>query len=187
MQKTYLTAQQLLSDSYQLAINIMKSDFRPDLIIGIWRGGAPIAVAMHEMLQYLGHPCDHIAVRARSYTGIGQRNKHVVIDGLEYLGKGHFQHILLVDDVFDSGNSLYQLDKTIRSQLSDINPVLKSAVPYYKPSNNQTPLQPDFYLHETHDWLVFPHELCGLSLAEALANKAELQPLKTQLEQLYPN
>lgn len=183
MQKTYLTAQQLLTDSYQLAINIYHSDFRPDLVIGIWRGGAPVTIAVHEMLQYLSLPCDHIAVRTSSYTAIGQRNKSVTIDGLDYLNKGQFNNILLVDDVFDSGNSIKQLTHAINSNMQNtVN--IRSAVPYYKPANNQTDLKPDFYLYETADWLVFPHELSGLSLDEALAHKAELAPLKTQLTSL---
>ena len=44
--------------------------------------------------------------------------------------------------------------------------VVKFAALYYKPGRNETELVPDYYLHETTQWLVFPHELDGLSGAE---------------------
>lgn len=180
--KTFLSADQLLTDSYQLALNIHNSGIKPDLIIGIWRGGAPIAIAVHEMLQYLGHNCDHIAVRARSYTGIGERSKTVNVDGLDYLQQQKtLKTVLLVDDVFDSGNSIRQIMSDIRQQYGQHTPALLSAVPYFKPDNNQTSIQPDFYLYCTEDWLVFPHELQGLSLEELLTHKKALQPLHAQL------
>ncbi|MFT7532705.1 MAG: hypothetical protein ACI9FD_003738, partial [Gammaproteobacteria bacterium] len=40
-----------------------------------------------------------------------------------------------------------------------------------KPNNNKTDRVPDFYLHETDHWLVFPHELKGLSDEEINQNK----------------
>ena len=43
---------------------------------------------------------------------------------------------------------------------------IKIATLYYKPEKNKTNLKPDFYLHETNSWIVFPHELENLSLKE---------------------
>jgi hypothetical protein len=37
---------------------------------------------------------------------------------------------------------------------------------YYKPSRNRTALPPDYYVTATEDWLVFPHELKGLTHEE---------------------
>ena len=51
---------------------------------------------------------------------------------------------------------------------------LKVATPYFKPSKNKTKRKPDFYIHETEKWLVFPHELEGLSLEEIIKNKPSL-------------
>ena len=42
----------------------------------------------------------------------------------------------------------------------------KIATLYYKPANNKTDIVPDFYLHSTNEWIVFPHELEGLTLDE---------------------
>ena len=40
---------------------------------------------------------------------------------------------------------------------------------YFKPVRNKTELKPEYFLHETDDWLVFPHELCGLTPDEIAA------------------
>jgi hypothetical protein len=39
-------------------------------------------------------------------------------------------------------------------------------VPYYKPSRNETDRVPEYYVHETADWIKFPHSLEGLSVEE---------------------
>jgi len=49
--------------------------------------------------------------------------------------------------------------------------------PYFKPSKNKTERCPDCCLHETNEWLVFPHELAGLTLSEIKQNKPELSNL----------
>ncbi|WP_369820677.1 phosphoribosyltransferase, partial [Oleiphilus sp. HI0125] len=46
MEKTFISAQQLLEDSFKLAIQIYESGFRPDYIVGVWRGGAPVGIAV---------------------------------------------------------------------------------------------------------------------------------------------
>src|SRR5690606_9867470 len=107
MKKHYISPQQLLNDSQHLALQVLDSDFRPELIIGIWRGGTPVAIALHEVFRFAGIKADHFSIRARSYYGIGQQGC-INVDGLEYvlrsLSKG--QTALLVDDIFDSGRSI---------------------------------------------------------------------------------
>jgi hypothetical protein len=39
-------------------------------------------------------------------------------------------------------------------------------VPWYKPSRNETDRVPDYYVRETAEWLVFPHELDSLTPEE---------------------
>ncbi|WP_413698687.1 phosphoribosyltransferase [Psychromonas sp. KJ10-10] len=66
-EKQYLSAQSLLQDSYQLARNILDSNFKPTFIVAIWRGGAPIGIAVQEFLAVHGIKADHIAIRTSSY------------------------------------------------------------------------------------------------------------------------
>ena len=49
--------------------------------------------------------------------------------------------------------------------------ICKIACLWYKPSRSITSIQPDFYLRTTSEWLVFPHELKGLSNEEIALNK----------------
>jgi len=54
MEKTFIKADQLLKDSYELAWKVFESGFRPNYIVGVWRGGAPIGIAVKEFLEFLG-------------------------------------------------------------------------------------------------------------------------------------
>ena len=86
--KTYLSANQLLNDSFQLGTKIINSGFKPTFIVGIWRGGAPVGIAVQEILAYAGIQTDNIAIRTSSYKqGIDQQKGHVEVYGLSYLVK----------------------------------------------------------------------------------------------------
>ncbi|MEZ5450512.1 MAG: phosphoribosyltransferase family protein [Thiolinea sp.] len=106
--KHYLDAQGLLEDSFKLAHQILLSGFQPTFIIAVWRGGAPIGIAVQEYLHYHGIHADNIAIRTASYSGIDQQSREVRVFGLNYLVKNVEQHdrLLIVDDVFDTGRSL---------------------------------------------------------------------------------
>jgi hypoxanthine phosphoribosyltransferase len=66
MDKNFIQAQELLEDSFKLAWQVYESGFRPDYIVGVWRGGAPIGIAVQEFLDVLGVKSDHIAIRTSS-------------------------------------------------------------------------------------------------------------------------
>ena len=68
-EKLYLSAQGLLEDAFRLAAMVLHSGFEPTFITAIWRGGAPIGIAVQEFIQYHGVDCDHIAIRTSSYSG----------------------------------------------------------------------------------------------------------------------
>lgn len=174
MDKVYITANDLLIDSFRLAAAIHQSGFRPDFIIGVWRGGAPVGIAIQEYLEYVGISTDHIAIRTSSYYGIDKQEKTVGVHGLDYIidNINAEDNVLLVDDVFDSGRSIRAIFDSLRSKTRRNMPQnMKVATPWYKPSRNVTHITPDFYVHETDAWLVFPHELVGLTAAEIASNK----------------
>jgi len=183
-EKIFLSAEQTLADAYLLGANILQSGFLPDLIIGVWRGGTPIAIAIHELLMCQGVASDHIPIRTQLYKGIGERGSSVQVDGLDYVAAqlDQIQRILIVDDVFDSGLSMAQILSDIASLPAE-NPVeCRVAVPWFKPENNLTRHKPDYYLHTTDAWLVFPHELCGLDQRELLQNKPGIDVIKHLFE-----
>nr|WP_250883991.1 phosphoribosyltransferase family protein [Glaciecola sp. XM2] len=157
-----------------------KDGFRPDFIVGIWRGGAPIGIAVQEFFEYKNAPTDHIAVRTSSYYGINQQSKEIKVHGLHYLieNANANDKLLIVDDVFDSGRSVEALINQVHSLMRLNTPQdIRIATPWYKPANNKTTLIPDYFVHESSDWLVFPHELSGLSLDELRQGKQELSDI----------
>ncbi|WP_439101085.1 phosphoribosyltransferase [Congregibacter sp.] len=182
MDKVYISANDLLLDSFRLGEKIFASGFRPDFIIGVWRGGAPVGIAIQEYLEYVGVESDHIAIRTSSYTGINQQDKTVRVHGLDYIidNVNANDDVLLVDDVFDSGRSVKAIfDKMSAKCRRNMPQNMRVATPWYKPSKNVTDITPDYFVHETDAWLVFPHELVGLTQQEIIENKG---PLATTLE-----
>ncbi len=180
MQKIFISAEELLRDSFKLAKHVLESDFNPDFIVGVWRGGAPVGIAIQEYLDFVGVKTDHIAIRTSSYTGIDQQQKTVSVHGLDYLvaNINVDNNVLLVDDVFDSGRSIDAILSSLKSSARRNMPKnIKIACPWYKPSRNITSRTPDFYINKTDDWLVFPHELTGLSVAELAEGKPYIADL----------
>ncbi len=174
LQKTYIAAESLLTDSYRLAMNVLHSGFRPSFIVGVWRGGAPIGIAVQEVFSYHGVETDHIAIRISSYTGLDQQSPEIKVFALGYLVERlrPGDRLLIVDDVFDSGRSVEALLAELDRQCGGNVPGdIRVATAYYKPGRNRTKRKPDFFIHETEDWLVFPHELAGLTREEIRAHK----------------
>ncbi|MEJ2176579.1 MAG: hypoxanthine phosphoribosyltransferase, partial [Gammaproteobacteria bacterium] len=58
-EKHYISAQALLEDSFRLGVEIINSGFRPDFIVGIWRGGTPVGIAIQELLEHYNIQTDH--------------------------------------------------------------------------------------------------------------------------------
>ena len=73
--------------------------------------------------------------------------------------------------------SSYTQPEGLQAACKKNTPEIRVATPYFKPSKNKTSRTPDYYLYETDKWLVFPHELDGLSIEEIKANKPEVLDL----------
>jgi hypothetical protein len=177
MDKIYISADELLIDSFKLAKKIYESGFQPQFIVGVWRGGAPVGIAVQEYLDYVGIKTDHIAIRTSSYYGIGLQEKEVRVHGLNYIidNVNASDQLLLVDDVFDSGRSVIAILKELKEKTrANLPQTIKIATPWYKPNRNTTDIAPDFFIHETDSWLVFPHELSGLTMEEISKGKPEI-------------
>jgi uncharacterized protein len=174
VEKVFISAESLLRDSMELGMRIVSSGYRPTFLVAVWRGGAPIGIAVQEVLEYHGVHTDHIAIRTSAYTGIEQQSKVVRVHAIDYLvSRLSFEdQLLIIDDVFDSGRSLeaviVELRRRCRRNLPDR---IRIATVYYKPDRNHSSLVPDYYVRATDKWLVFPHEVQGLTRQEILANK----------------
>ena len=179
MDKHYIGATELLEDSFKLAWEVYESGYRPNYIVGVWRGGAPIGIAVQEFLEVLGVSSDHIAIRTSHYSGIEKLNSNVTVYGLNYVIRQleSEDSLLIVDDVHDTGLSIQQIINDLQAACKKNTPEIKVATPYFKPTKNKTERKPDFYLHETDEWLVFPHELDGLTIDEIKENKPAIKDL----------
>ena len=178
--KWFISADSLLADSFELAQRVLASGYRPSFIAALWRGGAPIGIAVQELFEHHGLKTDHIAIRTSSYTGIDQPQRTVRVHAMDYL-LSHLtpkDDLLIVDDVFDSGRSLEAVLEELQKRCPDNHPAnVRIATVYYKPLRNRSRLVPDYYVHATEQWLGFPHELVGLSAEEIRAHKpASAQP-----------
>ena len=176
-EKRYLSAQQLLEDSFRLGARIIEDGFRPDMMVAIWRGGVPMGIAIQELLAWYGIETDHITIRTSSYSGIDGHAPEIRIHGLDYLvdNCNAGDALLIVDDVFDTGLTIDAVIGRLEARARLNTPRdIRVAVPWYKPTRNRTARVPDYYLHETADWLKYPHSLEGLSPEEVATHRPEL-------------
>ena len=184
MEKLFIKSSELLEDSFSLAWNVYESGYRPNYIIGVWRGGAPVGIAVQEFLDVLGVPSDHIAIRTSYYSGINETKDEVSVYGLNYVIRKleSEDSLLIVDDVYDTGLSVEQIVTDLKKACKKNTPEIRVATPFYKPNKNKSGKVPDYFLHETDKWLVFPHELEGLTIEEIKENKPELKNLLSKIK-----
>lgn len=165
VRKKFLSADEFLRDSWRLAARVKAAGWKPDLLLALWRGGAAVGVAVHEFLKATGWDVRHMPLKCASYTGIGENAGEVAFTlGDEIFGrlrKG--EKVLVVDDVFDTGKTAAAVKAHVAAKGAE----MRMACVYWKPEQNRTALKPDYFVQDVGgDWLVFPHEIEGLSPAE---------------------
>ena len=188
MNRSYISANDLLLDSFQLAANIIDSGFKPDFLVGLWRGGSAVGIAVQEGLDFLGCKTDHIAIRTsyrgqEDYSEMIDKAEAIRVHGLRYLHERVCaEHsMLIVDDVYSTGSSVNAVINSLsRKSRRNLPQDIRIATVWYRPSD-RTIRAPDFYVHETSDWLILPYELSGLSLEDLRQHKPEIQPIIDRL------
>ena len=178
-EKIFLDEDSLIEDSYELATQIMKSGFRPTFIVGLWRGGSSVGIYVQECLQTLGVKTDHISIRT-SYAGFNRYQEEVHSDqpirvhGLTYLvNKLNIDDkLLIVDDMYRSGKNANATINELKKRLKKNMPTDVRIATVWKNASLPESSGPDYYIHKTDDWVVFPYELQGLSLAEIKQHKS---------------
>jgi hypoxanthine phosphoribosyltransferase len=127
-------------------------------------------------MAYCGVESDHIAIRTSSYVGVDERGA-VAVHGLNYIIKKicYDDRVLIVDDVFDTGNTIKAVIEEFHARARGNTPEdIRIAVPWYKPERNETDIVPDYFIRETSEWLVFPHELDALDPEELRKERPQI-------------
>ncbi len=177
--KHFITAEEQLLDSYRLAMQVWQSGFRPDFIVGLWRGGSPVGIVVQDCLDWLGHKTDHISLRT-SYSGLPSyermidRADEIRVHGTQYLRENmnRDDSLLIVDDVQSSGLNIQAVIRRLEQKLRRNMPQdVRVAVTWNRPASNRSGRQPDYCVHETDQWLVLPYELQGLDEEEIIRHK----------------
>ena len=175
-EKIYVDATSLLVDSVRLARQVWDDGYRPDYLIGVWRGGTPPGMAIHEFFRLRGLEPYHTTIKTQSYSGMRRDDA-----GVEIKGMGHVidvidatDRVLIVDDVFDTGHTMVAIIEELRARARRNMPECRIGTVYYKPERNETAIEPDYYTVADNRWIVFPHEVEGLSEEELRTHRPEL-------------
>jgi len=188
MNERFIDADELLRDSFQLAANIYEAGFEPDFLVGLWRGGSAVGIAVQEGLEYFGTKTDHIAIRtsytgAASYSQMVSKADSIRVHGLQYLLENLSAHhsLLIVDDVYSTGSSVNAVIKQLATKTRRNLPQdIRVGTVWYRPTE-KTLRTPDYYVHETNQWLVLPYEMSGFTLDELRENRPEMSGLLDRL------
>jgi len=183
MIKEFLPYETVRNDALKIAHKIFQDGFIPDVIYASLRGGAYMANVISEYFKILAskekfHPVLYAGVVARSYSDVANHTK-VFIDGWTYppqnLRPG--DKILLIDDIFDSGNTINCLVKELMNSRGIPREDIKVVVhdyKYFTYYKEQLEIQPDYWCRrfditkpEENRWIHYmSHELIGLSKEE---------------------
>jgi xanthine phosphoribosyltransferase len=137
----YYTYEEFRDDTLILAQQCQP--FQPDAILGIARGGLMLAQALAYALDVRNLQ----SIRVESYDDKHKR------EGLNLHVDCHLhtcKHVLIVDDIVDSGDTLKEVLYTLNKQYPDI--IFKSASLFYKPT---ACIQSDFRVKEATEWIEF--------------------------------
>ena len=132
----------------ELADRVHRSNFKPDILVGISRGGWIPTRVLSDLLE---NPLI-TSVGAAFYIGLSEANHEPDLTeplSISVLNK----KILLVDDVVDTGKSATLIKSHINRKGAK---EIRLLTLYYKP---QSIVKPDFYSKETKEWIIFPWEI----------------------------
>ena len=130
----------------QLAQKVADDGYVPDLVLGIARGGLPIAGGIAYALgaKVVG------TLNVEFYTGVDARlDEPVILPPIFDLAQLAGSRALLVDDVADTGKTLELVLDLVGRHVSEV----RSAVIYDKP---ESVVAPHYSWKRTDRWIEFP-------------------------------
>jgi len=129
----------------KLAATILDHSEPIDKIVAISRGGLTLG---HLLSDFLRTPISTMTIQ--SYTDIQTHGEIRITERLRTRIRG--KHILLVDDVSDSGKTLVRATKYLKHLSPE---KITSCTMFYKP---RSVYRPDYFARQTTKWILFPYE-----------------------------
>tara|TARA_B100000900_G_scaffold269374_1_gene229999 strand:- start:1376 stop:1876 length:501 start_codon:yes stop_codon:yes gene_type:complete len=145
MEKLVYTWEEQIADTNLICEKIDADEFKPDVIVGISRGGLIPGVMISHKLNIPFKPV-HASTRDFPHWE-------------NYLPKPNDSKVLIVDDICDSGETFERLSDYIKENINHECEVRFSALWW----NNESDFEPHYYTRDLAKdskpvWIFFPHE-----------------------------
>ncbi|MFW9800629.1 MAG: phosphoribosyltransferase [Candidatus Thorarchaeota archaeon] len=164
-----LTWDDVYNLTLQLSERIVKSGFKPSVIIGIARGGWIPARILSDVLY-----ADTLQnIRIEYYSDVAKKGREPKITQ-PITGSMEGKSVLLVDEVADTGDSLFYAIEHVNSLGAR---EVRTAVLHFKPWSR---VAPDYYMVKTESWTVYPWEMRESIIALVKIFKKEDPSLDTK-------
>ncbi|WP_373003959.1 phosphoribosyltransferase [Sulfurimonas sp.] len=118
-------------------------EFKPEVIVGIARGGLTLTHALAEGLDIR----EVQTLRTELYDDTHKRETLSIFGDCDF---GDKSRVLVVDDISDSGDTLKAVMLHLTSKHENIE--FKSSTLFYKKTSVY---EPDFWINEADDWIDF--------------------------------
>ena len=145
MEKVYYSYEECLDDCRVLIPQI--KEYNPDAMIAIARGGLLLGHLLSEALETR----EIYSLNSIHYNGTEKLDTFEIFN-IPDLSRKH--HIVLVDDIVDSGESMVEILKILHEKYPHCE--FKIATVFYKKT---ALLQPDFTVKEAKNWIDFFWEI----------------------------
>jgi uncharacterized protein len=162
----HITPARMLEDSFKLGEKIYRAGFRPKHAISIWRGGTAVGLGVDAYFRQQGLFINHTTIATESYVGMGQQEE-VIVKGLEHVIETICKedHLLLIDDVYETGNTIRKIIETLRRKARANFPdhILVGTI-HRKPEKVEYDAVRVCCLYDLpgDTWIDYPHELADL-------------------------
>jgi len=148
LEKVYVDWKYVELACEMLSTKIRNDGFKPDVLVGLSRGGLVPVRILSDMLGV-----DRVdIIRVKSYNNTEKVSKPVIEDSsckFDFNDK----HILVVDDVSDTGDSLNAVKQFILARYQPKS--VRFLTIHYKPHST---FEPNYYAEKTTEWIVYPWE-----------------------------
>ena len=174
--KTLISEEQLREGIDRLATEIREHyQGRPLTIVGVLIGSV---VFLADLIRRLDLPLRLELVQARSYRGDSTRPGPLVLNLDLLSGDIRGRDVLLVDDIFDTGNTLWELVP----QIDELGPAsVRTAVLLRKQGRCEVPIAPHHVAFDIPDVFVVGYGLDYHDMYRNLPHVAELEPADLEI------